>query len=117
MSEQRTSGGGLKYTWAAIVLIALVTWGWVPLRQEAHSQTPQVGGSSTKMEVVSTTLPSGEQQIVVIDVEKQAMAVYHVDAILGKVRLQSVRQLAWDLQMEQFNGQSPLPSEIRQMGR
>ena len=58
MKEQRNSSGSLNYSWMAIIPIAIVTWCWVPLRQEAHSQTTQAGASSAKMEVVSTTVRS-----------------------------------------------------------
>lgn len=115
MEQQQTFGGGIKPVWIGIVILAVLAWGMIPLPQAARSQTTQMGSANGSMEVVSTTLPSGEQQIVVIDTEKKVLAVYHVEPTQGKVQLRSVRQLAWDLQMEQFNGLSPLPSELRQM--
>lgn len=67
------------------------------------------------MQVVSTLLPTGVQQIVVVDLTEKTMAVYHIDPAQGKIQLRSVRKLIWDLRMEQFNGQSPLPSELQQV--
>lgn len=69
--------------------------------------------SSADLQVVSTILPTGVQQIVVTDPKVRVMAVYHVDAAHGKLQLKSVRSLRWDLGMEEFNSESPLPSELR----
>ena len=55
------------------------------------------------------------QQLTVIDATKRAMAVYHVDKATGRVTLKSVRQVHWDLQLEEFNGVSPLPREIQSL--
>ena len=69
---------------------------------------------STSGQLITQVTPLGDnrQQLVVIDPELHAMAVYHIDAA-GEVVLKSVRNFHWDLQMEQFNGTSPLPREIR----
>ncbi|MFN3191517.1 MAG: hypothetical protein ACE361_13495 [Aureliella sp.] len=115
MAKERTRMGSLNHAWVAIAVVAIVAWAVVPFPREARSQPSQMGAGNKAMEVVSTMLPSGEQQIVVIDTESKVMAVYHVEPSQGKVQLRSVRQLAWDLQMEQFNGLSPLPSELRLM--
>jgi hypothetical protein len=59
-----------------------------------------------------TPLGDNRQQYVVIEPDLHVMAVYHIDAA-GEIVLKSVRNFHWDLQMEQFNGTSPLPREIR----
>lgn len=57
---------------------------------------------------------SGPSQVTLIDVEAQSMCVYHIDRSSGgKIELKSVRNFRWDLLMEEFNGVSPLPREIR----
>jgi hypothetical protein len=43
------------------------------------------------------------------------MCIYHVDPATGVVALKSVRNIQWDLMMDEFNGVSPLPREIRSM--
>jgi hypothetical protein len=43
------------------------------------------------------------------------MSVYHIDRQTGEIALRSVRNVAWDLQMEEFNGVSPSPREIRSL--
>ncbi len=41
------------------------------------------------------------------------MSVYHVESATGEIALKSVRRFHWDLQMDEFNGDSPSPREIR----
>ena len=54
-------------------------------------------------------------QVVVVDPTTYAMSVYQVDRTSGEISLKSVRNVRWDLQMEEFNGVSPTPSEIRSL--
>ena len=72
-------------------------------------------GPGGQLEMVSTMLPTGAQQIVILDSSAQTLAVYHIEPTQGKLQLKSVRNLTWDLRMEQFNGLTPLPSELRQV--
>ncbi|GAB5403461.1 MAG: hypothetical protein Aurels2KO_16920 [Aureliella sp.] len=76
-----------------------------------HPNTSAVSGGN--IQVVSTLLANGTQQLVVTDTAARVMAVYHVDSNQGKLQLLSVRSLIWDLRMEEFNAQVPLPSELR----
>ena len=55
----------------------------------------------------------GGQLVIMVDPETRVMAVYHVDGTNGKVSLRSVRNLQWDLLIEEFNGGTPSPREIR----
>jgi len=107
-----------------VIVIAAAVGGWLvnPLRSQGLPPRPDSlrGGASSvssstssDLQVVSTILPTGVQQIVVTDPKARVMAVYHVDAAQGKLQLKSVRSLRWDLGMEEFNGESPLPSELR----
>lgn len=58
--------------------------------------------------------PSGPSQVTLIDVKSRTMSVYHIDrSSESKIELKSVRNFHWDLLMEEFNGVSPLPREIR----
>ena len=55
---------------------------------------------------VSTSLiDSGRQMLLVIDPERQVLAVYHIETISGKVSLRSTRALGYDLQLEDFNAE------------
>ncbi|MFK7736601.1 MAG: hypothetical protein AB8B50_11250 [Pirellulaceae bacterium] len=100
--------------WPMIVGLILLFWTVSPAPERSHSQTPSPGEAAS-VEVVSTMLPNGAQQIVVIDTQQKSMAVYQVEPNQGKIQLRSVRRLVWDLQMEEFNGQTPLPSELRKV--
>ncbi len=85
-------------------------------QSQLRSQTiSPVGQESGNLQMISSMLPTGVQQLVVMDVPKRTMAVYHVDPAQGKIQLKSVRALSWDLRMEHFNGQPPLPSELQQV--
>jgi len=53
------------------------------------------------------------QQITLIDPRQRVMCVYHIDRVSGEIALKSVRNIQWDLSMDEFNGQSPSPQEIR----
>jgi len=61
----------------------------------------------------SSETSSGPAQIMLIDAKKRSMGVYHVDRETGEIELKSVRNFHWDLLIEEFNGVSPLPREIR----
>lgn len=93
---------------------AAVTWLLLDSPGTLHSQTT-IPKDDADITVVSTMLPTGTQQIVVVDTRQTTMAVYHVEPAQGKIQLKSVRNLVWDLRMEQFNAQAPLPSELRQV--
>jgi hypothetical protein len=83
------------------------------LAQRANGNQPIVG---SELIVVPTPLPDGKaQMLVVIDPRQQALGVYRVELSSGKIALQSVRNIRWDLQMIQFNNENPLPQEIRSL--
>ena len=85
--------------------------------QPAFSQATVGGGAGGEGGLLfhASLLPGGVEQLTVIDPRNRSLAVYHVEAATAKIQLKSVRSLVWDLQMEHFNGQSPLPSELRQV--
>lgn len=55
------------------------------------------------------------QQIAVIDPQQRVMSVYHVELKTGKIELKSVRNITWDMRIEQFNSTEPLPEQIRSL--
>jgi hypothetical protein len=57
----------------------------------------------------------GRQMLTVIDPQRQTLAYYQIDATRGEIVLKGVRNLHWDLQIEEYNGTSPLPSEVRSL--
>lgn len=56
---------------------------------------------------------SGTNQVIILDPMQRSLAVYNVEG--GNLQLRSVRNLGWDLRMEEFNGLPPLPSELRRV--
>ncbi|MGI9470375.1 MAG: hypothetical protein ACR2NZ_02505 [Rubripirellula sp.] len=58
---------------------------------------------------------SGTQTITLVHTGKSWMAVYHID-MSGKIRLVSSRPIDADFSL-QLNATSPLPDEIREIGR
>ncbi|MEZ6137325.1 MAG: hypothetical protein R3C53_20750 [Pirellulaceae bacterium] len=107
---------------AFVCITAIAVWLVSSRQSELLSQPPttlpsdaQTLGNSNELQVVSSMLPTGIQQLVLINTSDRTMAVYHVEPAQGKIQLRSVRNLVWDLRMEEFNGLSPLPSELRQV--
>ncbi len=104
-----------------VAVTALLTWSLAPSLATLHGQSAysQQGGgpgaTESHLQVVSTMLPTGVQQLSVLDSQVRSLAVYHIEPQSGKIQLKSVRNLMLDLQMEHFNGQAPLPSELRQV--
>ncbi|MCC6511240.1 MAG: hypothetical protein IT423_19215 [Pirellulaceae bacterium] len=93
--------------------LALVAGSWLSGFGQQTSGA-QGGPPEAGIQVLSTLLPGGNQQIVVFDSRQQSMAVYQIQAT-GKIQLTSVRKIQMDLAIEQFNAVEPLPSEMRLM--
>ncbi len=63
--------------------------------------------------ISKASLADGDQQIVVIDTDQQVIGSYHVSATHGEISLKSVRNIRYDMMMEDFNGSDPKPRDIR----
>ncbi len=57
----------------------------------------------------------GSRQLVVIDPQRRVMGIYQIDPKTSAIKLKSVRQLQWDLAMDEFNSSNPSPQEIRDL--
>ena len=101
---------------AGLVIVGVAVSGE---RIAAYGQAP--GGHraapSAPMIALTSDGPDGFQQLTLIDTAQRVMSVYHVDRATGRVALKSVRNVNWDLQMEEFNGSSPTPREIQSLLR
>ena len=71
--------------------------------------------ASANGDLIAVPLPVGDkgQLLTVLDPHQQTMGVYWVEAATGKITLRSVRNIRYDLMMMDFNGDNPLPREIR----
>ena len=85
------------------------------LAQPASDEPLQKGKTNDQLIAFSSPAAEGRQQVVLIDPALRTMSVYHIELATGEISLKSVRRFHWDLQMEEFNGQAPLPREIRSL--
>ena len=79
------------------------------LDRAGHDRT----ASSADLLALSHDGPDGRQQITIVDSRQRVMAVYHVDRTSGALSLKSVRNLQWDLMIEDYNSGTPAPRDIR----
>lgn len=96
------------------VAITLVLLSLAQLEPEAYGQRP---GPELKngpaIIMAHAPLSDGGQQIVVVDTEQRVIGSYHVAGTNGEIRLKGVRNIRYDLLMEEFNGGEPKPKDIR----
>jgi hypothetical protein len=105
----RAALGGLLLGLGLLVALALGL-------AEAQGQRPSIqerATSSPDLLALSHDSGDGRQQITLVDTRQRVMAVYHVDRTTGALSLRSVRNLQWDLTIEDFNSSNPTPREIR----
>lgn len=83
---------------------------------EARAQRPgavERAASSTDLLALSHDAGDGRQQITIVEPRQRVLAVYTVDRATGAVSLRSVRNLHYDLLIEDFNSEKPTPREVR----
>ena len=84
--------------------------------QNLQAQTPYSSAAASDGEsLVAMSAPTvtGDQIVTVIDRQQRVMGVYLIESKSGEIKLKSVRNLRWDLMMDEYNGTQPLPEEIR----
>ena len=89
-----------------------------PFTQTAYSPAapqPAAPAYGSGGELIAVPSPMGDkgQLLTVIDPRQQTMGVYWIEAGTGKITLRSVRNFRYDMMMMDFNGDNPLPREIR----
>lgn len=104
--------------WVVLIGAVLVTAAFGALMEQSPTLAqapPGFTGQTAPGEMIafSHEIGEGRQQVTVIDPKAQVLAVYHVERGSGQITLKGVRSIHWDLQMEEFNGVSPLPRDIR----
>lgn len=72
-------------------------------------------GQGSELIAMTSDQPDGRQQVIVIDPKTQTMSVYHIEKNSGLIALKSVRNVQWDLRMDEFNSGEPSPRDIRAM--
>jgi hypothetical protein len=94
-------------------LIVVLVGSFFGHESAVFAQRPSVYDSTGELIALPTQVDNGRQQITVIDPIKRVMCVYHVDLPTGGITLKCVRNISGDLQIDDFNGVSPLPREVR----
>lgn len=112
-----------KLAWLCLLsafLLLAASGGWLGdrnLGSNVFAQNPLPSGlpQGDHVQLIALPLPPTEthQGFVIIDPVERVLSVYHVDVQTGSVALKSVRRIQWDLKMSEYNGQDPLPEQIR----
>lgn len=102
----------------ALGLVLVLATGAEQVASEPAMQAQPVPGrySSVAGLTMHVESPAGAPHTVIVLAPKdRVMAVYHVDRTTGEIALKSVRNLAFDLELMEYNSGEPLPQSIRDM--
>ncbi len=94
-------------------VVAVVSW---PADAQPVAPTATYSSGTGRNDLITYCLPGEAGKptaLTIVDPIARRIAVYHVSRDSGEIQLKSVRNIAWDLGMEYFNGGNPLPEEIR----
>jgi hypothetical protein len=94
-------------------LIALLVGSFFGHESAVFAQHPSAYDATAELIALPTQVDNARQQVTVIDPVKRVICVYHIDLPTGGITLKSVRNISGDLQIDDFNGASPLPREVR----
>jgi hypothetical protein len=107
-------GVGLLVVWAVGSPIAELSEARAQRPAGVFSAAQVAPDRATSADLIALSYDAGgTQQITVIDPRGRSLAVYTVDRVTGGLALKSVRNITFDLQIEDFNSNSPTPREIR----
>ena len=97
------------------VSFGIVTWSYPPAQLHAQQLPPAVKPLvlADGLIALSSDTADGHQQVAVIDSKSRVMSVYHNEHKSGTITLKSVRSLAADLEMDEYNTDHPLPRDVR----
>ena len=86
-----------------------------PQAQAQRTPSPERAYGSEQLIALPFDAGDGRQQVTIVDPRTRVMAVYQVDKVNGSLALRSVRNIQWDLLMEDYNTShgSPTPRDIR----
>jgi hypothetical protein len=106
-------------TLAGIGIVAAVAGGAGGVGGEPSAPAPTMPSASYRAGDGLIVVPFGMADkgvmLSVIDPQQRMMSVYQLNPTTGKIALKSARNLRWDLQVDYFNNEPPLPQEIRSM--
>jgi hypothetical protein len=98
-------------------VLMLLSAGVLGSRPAAFGQFPErARGANAGGELVSFAWDTGNHEhLAVLDAQSRVMSIYEVNRTSGTITLKSVRNIGWDLQLEEFNSSNPTPREIRSL--
>ncbi len=103
---------GIGLVMAAVAAAQQRGEGYIP---RTVASPPSVS-AGTELIVATMALSDNKaQMLTVVDPRQRVMCVYHIDAATGKIALKSVRNIQWDLRINDLNNEKPLPEEIRSL--
>lgn len=76
-------------------------------------RTAIVPETSAGLIALPSQMSDGRQSLTVLDPRTHVLGYYQIDPTKGEIVLRSVRNIHWDMQIDEYNGVSPLPSEVR----
>ena len=108
----RTVGMGIGLGIALVFLMTKTS----DVGTSAHAQNRGMLNRSVadgSLIALDATASDGSRQLTLVDPKQRVMCVYRIDTASGAISLQSVRNVRWDLLMDEFNTGNPSPQEIR----
>ncbi len=104
-----------KWKWMMLVLSSGALGCWVLACQQtsawAEQRVPPAAAATGLITHVFHT-PDRPTKIVVVDPVQRRIAVYFVSLDSGQIQLKSVRNIAGDLALQEFNSDDPSPRDI-----
>ncbi|GIW95215.1 MAG: hypothetical protein KatS3mg110_3256 [Pirellulaceae bacterium] len=85
---------------------------WLSDRSTVMAQIEQPAARSHDIIAVPLAGESG-RFLAVIAAQSRVMGIYEIHPTSGAIALRSVRNITWDLQLEELNTGAPSPKEIR----
>ena len=102
----------LSFVVVALLLAVALVGSW---RTEASAQIGQTVDQLPTEGMIALNLDGNDQVdlVALVDPEARVMSVYQIDRTSGEITLRSVRNVTWDLRLDEFNGTRPTPREVR----
>lgn len=109
-------GAWARSFWAAGGLaLGLGLLAWWTNDNSVWAQRGPVGALPTgELMAIPLASANGGNWIALVEPGQRRMAVYEITGA-GQITLKSVRNLTWDLALEEFNVGAPAPNEIRKL--
>ncbi len=97
------------------VLAMLAASGMGP-RPAAYGQLGERTRNNGGGDLISFSWDAGNaEHVAVLDPQLRSMSIYEISRNSGAITLKSVRNVGWDLRLEDFNSTNPTPREIRSL--